>query len=422
MPSNNPIEDRRAEAQCLMTTGMLFGTFDGHGGAACAEVVSRRLFTYIAASLLPLEMLRDLEQELNKGEDVKLLQWFNLSDNEEDSLSPELRKLYRQSFTKFVLQLIHRRSTKAEFQMRDNLAEVFEYLDRDLWAEVEQAEAVSKMGTPDLLHQTLAVAMSGAVACVAHIDDVHLHLALTGDCSAVIGMKSESNAWVAKELLKVHSYDNEDEVARVVREHPKNESETVLQQERLLGQLAPLRAFGDFRYKWPLSMQKRLLLPLFGHQVLPPNYYTPPYLTARPEVIHHRLLPRDKFLVIASDGLWEQLPPSRVVQLVGEYMHGRQTLEPFRVPATGRHQRSFTLGDISKILARRKEGIHHKPIDSNAATHLLRSTLGGTEYGIDHAVLSQMLSVPEDVVRLVRDDITITIVFFDTNYLRHCPV
>ena len=49
-----------------------------------------------------------------------------------------------------------------------------------------------------------------------------------------------------------------------------------------------------------------------------------------------------------------------------------------------------------------------------------RHALGGSSYGVDHTKLSQMLSLPQDMVRNFRDDITITVVFFDTEYLRHC--
>lgn len=34
------------------------GVFDGHGGPACAQVISKRLFKYIAAALLPLDKLQ----------------------------------------------------------------------------------------------------------------------------------------------------------------------------------------------------------------------------------------------------------------------------------------------------------------------------------------------------------------------------
>jgi pyruvate dehydrogenase phosphatase len=61
-----------------------------------------------------------------------------------------------------------------------------------------------------------------------------------------------------------------------------------------------------------------------------------------------------------------------------------------------------------------------KPNDGNAATHLIRSALGGTAYGVDHGRLSQMLTIPQDMVRMFRDDITITVIFFEDEYLRFC--
>lgn len=86
-------------------------------------------------------------------------------------------------------------------------------------------------------------------------------------------------------------------------EHP-NERDTVIRSDRLLSQLAPLRAFGDVRYKWPREKLQKLIVPYFG-DVIAPNYYTPPYLTAKPAIQHHILTPKDKFLVLATDGLWD---------------------------------------------------------------------------------------------------------------------
>jgi pyruvate dehydrogenase phosphatase len=62
-----------------------------------------------------------------------------------------------------------------------------------------------------------------------------------------------------------------------------------------------------------------------------------------------------------------------------------------------------------------------KPIDKNASTHLIRWALAGSDYGIDQKRLFQLLSLPPDIVRLFRDDITITILNFDSEYLRNMP-
>lgn len=43
--------------------GLLMGVFDGHGGPACAQVISKRLFNYIAANLLPADILKKCANE-----------------------------------------------------------------------------------------------------------------------------------------------------------------------------------------------------------------------------------------------------------------------------------------------------------------------------------------------------------------------
>lgn len=378
------------------------GVFDGHAGGSCAQVIAKRLFQYIAACLLPPELLNKCIE--NTGS-PQLLETYN--DNVE--FVDDLKDLYDDSFRKFITELAQVGS-RQDFNMKAALERSFLKLDDDLSREANPDQA-GKAST-----KTLAVAASGAVACVAHLDGPHLHVASTGDCQAVLGSLSELNRWSATKLTTEHNSDNSVELERILSEHPNNERDTVVRMDRLLGQLAPLRAFGDFKYKWSKEVIHNLLVPYFGEHAVPPNYYTPPYLTARPQVTQHRLTPRDKFLVIASDGLWDLISPLQVVRLVGEHMSGKVTLSPFKLPRT-----NMKLNDINQLLLQRKEGLKMKPLDTNAATHLIRNALGGTEYGIDHGKLSQLLAMPDDMVRNFRDDITVTVVYFDSDFLRHCP-
>ncbi|XP_065160048.1 pyruvate dehydrogenase [acetyl-transferring]-phosphatase 1, mitochondrial isoform X2 [Atheta coriaria] len=382
LASNNPMEDTRAEASCLQTTGLLVGVFDGHGGGACAQVLAKRLFRYITACLLPPDKLEECHQAIA---DNKSPMELYKSYNDKVQFVDDVRDIYRKSFEQFIEELSS--ADKPHFDMTKALETAVMRLDEDL-----SSEALARVDGKINL-KTMAVAMSGAVACVAHIDGPHLHVANVGDCNAVVGVRTETNSWVAKKLTTEHNTDNRDEVERIISEHPYNESNTVIKMERLLGQLAPLRALGDYRYKWSKEIMRNVVAKHFGDHMIAPNYYTPPYLTSRPDVIYHRLTPRDKFLVLATDGLWDCISPLQVVRLVGEHMSGK-----------------------------RKEGLKTKPKDTNAATHLMRNALGGTEYGIDHGKLSQLLSLPDDVVRVFRDDITITVIYFDSEYLRHCPV
>lgn len=295
--------------------------------------------------------------------------------------------------------------------MHEALEKAFLRLDDDL-----SKEALPKTPQESVNLKTMSVAMSGAVACVAHVDGPHLHIANVGDCSAVLGTLSDTNSWLAKKLTQEHNSYNQTEVKRIIKEHPYNESLTVLRMDRLLGQLAPLRAMGDYCFKWDRDIMQSIVAKTFGSQVVPPHYHTPPYLSAKPDVVHHRLTPRDKFLVLATDGLWDVMTPLQAVRLVGEHMKGKVTLNPLKLP-----KKNMKINEINEMLMQRKEGLKMKPKDSNAATHIIRNALGGSEFGIDHTKISQLLALPDDVVRLFRDDITVTIVYFDSEYLRHCP-
>lgn len=179
LASNNPIEDTRSEAQCLLTKGLLLGVFDGHGGGACAQVISKRLFHYISACLLPPKLLRQYLDSINTKTELELLQTFN---DKVDLLS-EMKDLYRISFLTFLKDLVQVEPTK-EFQMKAALENAFLRLDSDL-----SNEALSKLSDKDAA-RTLTVALSGAVAAVAHIDGPHLHVASVGDCQAVLGVLS----------------------------------------------------------------------------------------------------------------------------------------------------------------------------------------------------------------------------------------
>ncbi|XP_016981564.1 pyruvate dehydrogenase [acetyl-transferring]-phosphatase 1, mitochondrial [Drosophila rhopaloa] len=391
--SNSPCEDSRTEASLLHRNGFICGIFDGHAGAACGQVVSKRLLRYVSAATLPRQVLRE---QMKQGCSS---QSFLKCHNDNVDFVSEIKPIYEASFLKYIKQL----TETPQRDVSSELVHAFLQLDEGL-----SQEALSSSDV-----RTMSVALSGAVACLVHMEGLQLHVASTGDCGAVLGvLDPQTQQWQPKKLNIEHNADNMTEVRRILAEHPKEEQETVIRNGRLLSQLAPLRAFGDFRYKWSLDIMQQKVLPMFGEQAMAPNYYTPPYLTARPDVQQHELGPNDKFLVIASDGLWDFLSPSEVVSLVGEHINSKKILEPMRLP-----EGDTTLQQISEQLVERKAGLTRKPVDQNAATHLIRHALGATDYGIEHSKISYYLTLPKDVVRLYRDDITITVIYFNSEHI-----
>ncbi|KAK4016198.1 pyruvate dehydrogenase [acetyl-transferring]-phosphatase 1, mitochondrial isoform X1 [Daphnia magna] len=425
LASNNPLEDSLAIAKLCDNRSYLLGVFDGHGGPACARVLAKRLLSYIAASLPSQHVSSLLLEQMTPTTEFR----------------PEIESLYAHEFNQYHASVSHLRDTLSNDESQCSmdsteraLLTAFEAMDQQLSEEAlafllgpEMSEILQRVPRWDwkpwwadafpsrdkvLQLSTLSTAMSGAVATVAHISSNNLVIANTGDCQAVLGYLSEDGTWGALKLGKEHTSENPSEVERLYSEHPRSERDTVLRMDRLLGQLMPLRAFGDFRFKWPRHVLEKWVIPVLGESALPQNYKTPPYLSARPEIIKHTLSPRDKFVVIASDGLWDLLSPTQVVRLVGEHMSGRVALGPLTLPPG-----DVTLEEINKMLQQRREGLSKRPLDTNAATHLIRHALASTETGLDPDRLSELLSLPDDVVRLFRDDITIVVSYFDTDYL-----
>ncbi|VDK53854.1 unnamed protein product [Cylicostephanus goldi] len=239
-------------------------------------------------------------------------------------------------------------------------------------------ENLCKAALPDNRGQidrlSVATAAAGSCATLAHVRKGNLHVANVGDGAAVLGVVNPSGNVIARQLSRAHCIDNADEVQRIRSEHPMYETH-ILRGGRLLGELYPLRAFGDVRFKWPLDLQKVVLEPMGSPA--PPHLHTPPYLSVSPEVFYHKLTPNDKFLVIATDGLWEWLDPDTVVRLVHDHTLGTMTLQPYQ-PKNG-----ITLKQVMMDILERRIGAksHKKPIDENCATHIIRHALGGVSGG-----------------------------------------
>ncbi|KAL2091340.1 hypothetical protein ACEWY4_013603 [Coilia grayii] len=407
LPSNSPSEDRRSAATCLQSRGMLFGVFDGHAGSACAQAVSERLFYYIAVSLLPLQTLLDIEEAVENDRPVMpMLQWHK---HPNDYVSTDAGKLYFESLRTYWQERIDLQEDTEDENIQTALTNAFKRLDSDI-----SLEAQVHFGDPFSHFTPLRVALSGCTACVAHMDGDNIHLANLGDSRAVLGVQEADGSWSALTLTNDHNAQNPDEMQRVLSEHPNLERKTVVKHDRLLGLLLPFRAFGDIKFKWRSELLNRMSEArpeiLSGNEfakMVPSNYYTPPYLIAEPEVMHHKLRPQDKFLILATDGLWELMHRQTVVQVIGEHLSSLHWQKP--VTAV-----SFTLGQMHRLLQERKSRALSALEDENSATHLIRHALGSDGFGsVEPRRLAKMLSLPKDLARMYRDDITIVVIHFN---------
>uniref|UniRef100_A0A0X3PZR8 [Pyruvate dehydrogenase [acetyl-transferring]]-phosphatase 2 n=1 Tax=Schistocephalus solidus TaxID=70667 RepID=A0A0X3PZR8_SCHSO len=269
-------------------------------------------------------------------------------------------------------------------------------------------------GIPDttqgLNKSLLRIVLSGCVATSVYIPNSQdvVYVAQVGDCGAVLGRylgdltpeapptalfptpptKSfptafKRNQWSAEFLVRSHTAHNAADVGRLQAQHPIHEADLLISEDRLLGELMPLRAFGDIRYKLPASTLKniaRLLGMPPNYPVCPRFYHSPPYLVPTPQVVCRKLTPgRDRFIVLATDGLWDMLSPEEAVQVVAQHLIDYK-------------------GDPS----------HAGPRDT-AASRLIRTALGGES--MDTSRIAMHLSVPANVARFYRDDITVLVIY-----------
>ena len=350
LPSNSPNEDRYAIGSLPESCIGLFAVIDGHKTSHCSEHLKHTLLPYVTNSLTstgyvkgPLTVYREGEQVMDAGEYCE--QW----DDKLVDISSSLKKGFN--------------------DLDKNISE--EGL--EMMKHVEKGRSINEEGMLSILMRAIA----GACALVAMVTNNMFYVASTGDCRAVLGTK-DGGAWLATPLSKDQNARNEEEVKRIRSEHP-GEEQTVIQWNRLLGSLMPFRSFGDVEQKWPAKILERIG-PILAH------YNTPPYLTAEPVVTSKSYTSNDKFLILATDGLWDKLYNEDAVRVVGATYHNE-------APKT-----SFYTSKSSDSSCCVRE---------NGATALLWKALGG-----DEKLVHEMLDVPQSISRIYRDDITIIVIHF----------
>lgn len=364
--ANSPIEDRHVECYFPDTEAMFFGIFDGHSGFHCSESLKRRLPIYVSAAVSKLHGKPLNHLELARKMDI-------LSKFDEDSPLINLPANFAEKqnrlgtgvswFCKYISSDICMSKTPEEL-----LKLAFVTLDRDICKEAIPEEVAD---------ESLLAGLSGSCAMASFIKGHDMYFANTGDCRAVMGKRNASGQWKASQITQDQTVENISEVQRIEDQHP-NENKTAIQRGRLLGQLQPLRAFGDVQYKWSKELHENVINVVYGRPVVPmQNYLTPPYLIADPVVSHREITNEDKFVILATDGLWEKVSSDHAVKLIGCYLD------------------QLEHGDAQQ---------------ENGATKLIKYALGK---GSD-ANLANMLSLPNNFKRHFHDDITVTIVYFDS--------
>ncbi|XP_016464211.1 putative protein phosphatase 2C 23 [Nicotiana tabacum] len=114
------------------------------------------------------------------------------------------------------------------------------------------------------------------------------------------------------QLTMDHSTSVKEEVVRIRSEHPDDAS--AIKKDRVKGSLNVTRAFGAGylkQPKWNNALLKVFRIDYVGNS---------PYINCLPSLYHHRLSPRDRFLILSSDGLYQYFNNKEAVAEVETFM------------------------------------------------------------------------------------------------------
>ncbi|KAL1550023.1 [pyruvate dehydrogenase (acetyl-transferring)]-phosphatase [Salvia divinorum] len=140
-----------------------------------------------------------------------------------------------------------------------------------------------------------------------------LYVANLGDSRAVMGCSDRSNRIVAEQLTRDHNASMEEVRNELTNLHPEDSQIVVMKQGvwRIKGIIQVSRSIGDAYLKRP----EFSLDPSFPRFHLPQPLQRP-VLRADPSIVTRRISGNDKFLIFASDGLWEFLTNQEAVEIV----------------------------------------------------------------------------------------------------------
>ncbi|KAJ5280609.1 hypothetical protein N7478_005981 [Penicillium angulare] len=361
--SNSPCEDRFFHGQLPspLKDGeqwMAWAVFDGHAGWQTAELLKHKLLPYVRHSLERLE-----------------------SPPGGEGLPQDM--------------------------VQRALVEAFSNLDVSIFKTAEEASRSNEPLQERVRKMEPAFAGSCALLSLYDSSTGTLHVACTGDSRAVLGQQRHDGSWEAIPLSVDQTGSNEEEIARLQKEHPNED--TMVKDGRVLG-LMVSRAFGDSRWKWSLEFQKEMQERFYGPAPLTPRYdvQTPPYITAEPVVTSTKIDPsKPSFLIMASDGLWDSLSNGQAVGLVGKWL-GSPNGETGKSHQSTQTDKPLDFDLLQKNGQERFIEERTTIEDKNAAVHLTRNSLGGN----NHELIAGRLALGSPFSRYARDDITVQVVFF----------
>ncbi|KAI3943134.1 hypothetical protein MKW92_000745 [Papaver armeniacum] len=250
------------------------------------------------------------------------------------------------------------------------------------------------------------LALMGSCVLVMLMKGEDVYVMNVGDSRAVLAQKAEPDLWLGKahedlerikeetsfdlerfngdlserlpdlnalQLTLDHSTSIDEEVQRIKSEHP--DDALAVSNDRVKGSLKVTRAFGAGFLKQP--KWNNALLEMFRIDYVG----TSPYITCFPFLHHHRLGPKDRFLILSSDGLYQYFTNEEAVS------------------------------EVELFITASPEG--------DPAQHLIEEVLfrAAKKAGLD---FHELLEIPQGDRRRYHDDVSIIVISLEGRIWRSC--
>ena len=298
----------------------LFGVCDGHG--IQGHYISSYAKEIIPSYLNYIEIDNYISKK-NKSLDSLLSSLYNKSENS----SVKDIHIIKYFYDKFQVNPSDFSFIKNRFnEISKNLKESFTKTDNDLIK----------------LKHPFDTDKSGSTVCLLLLSNKNLICANLGDSRAILCSCNEKKEWKASQLTKDHKPMDKEEYKRII-----NSGGTVsrmLNLEKDNEEVGPYRVWGKTQAKGPgLAMSRSIgdgMAKKLG-------------VLGEPDIYEYNLNENDKFVICATDGVWEYLSNEEVMDVVKEsYINGEKAevaCDSLVKIATNswREENSKTIDDIS---------------------------------------------------------------------------
>ena len=267
-----------------------FGVFDGHG--IQGHYISSYLKDNIPSYLNYIEIDNYISKK-NKSLDCLLSSLYNKSENS----SVKDIHIIKYFYDKFQVNPCDFSFIKNRFhEISKNLKECIQKADNDLIKSKHLFDTEK----------------SGSTCCLSLLSNKNLICVNVGDSRAILCSCNDKNEWKASQLTKDHKPLDKEEYRRII-----NAGGTVsrmINMEKNDEEVGPYRVWGKSQDKGPgLAMSRSVgdgMAKKLG-------------VLCEPDIYEYNLNENDKFVICATDGVWEYLTNEDVMNIVKEsYING----------------------------------------------------------------------------------------------------